>query len=163
MDNSLQYEEGKGVMKNNPKKSKSRGPKTVLVTTLYKKLHGKEPGGLTHQGCHGRLKWDFCPAWQLERGPVLHLKSCAAPGTFEKAQASARRYFASIGIKRVAVIPPYWDVINRGKGYGCERLFLSPEGYAARREAKEKAAAKREAKRRAERKAQREAQREANR
>ena len=47
------------------------------------------------------------------------------------AKAEARKFFAARGTKRVALVPPYWDVVNRGKGN--ELLFLSPEDYVARK------------------------------
>ncbi len=129
------------------------GSDTMLDTTLYREIHGEEPSGLAP--CIRYLRrWHFCPAFQLEQNK-LHLSSLEFAGSFEKAQARARKRFAEYGIKRVAVIPHFVHVYNKGKGLGNGVRYLTSKEYFAREAAREKAEARREAKRRAERKAKR--------
>jgi len=123
MDSVRNQREAKGVI------MKTKSTKVEVTTKLYRKLHGEEPHGKAPSSWGERLWW-FCPAWQIER-KVLILEKAGIRGTFTEAKAEARKFFAARGTKRVALVPPYWDVVNRGKGN--ELLFLSPEDYVARK------------------------------
>ena len=124
MDSVRNQREAKGVI------MKTKSTKTEVVTSLYRKLHGRAPHGKAPSILGERLWW-FCPAWQLQRRR-RGLDNIGVAGTFEKAQAIARRHFAERGTKNIAVIPHYWTVVN--KGNGCERLYLSPQDFFARLE-----------------------------